>query len=175
METFKIIHCVQDPQMIESLLSMKAKLDEILLKSFKGDSAFENALKESFEAFINQRSNKPAELVAKFVDAELKSGSKGKTEEELEANLDSALMLFRYLSVSLKSSILFFLIWIISLVLYSSTLCILCLIYSGLNCLMKNSISYLYSLYYTSFWNSSYLIVNICIATALIFLMVLFL
>lgn len=39
-----------------------------------------------------------AELVAKFIDAELRSGGKaGKSDDELEATLDKALMLFRYI------------------------------------------------------------------------------
>ena len=86
--------------MVESLLAMKSKLDEIVSQAFKDDESFIKALKDSFEFFINRRSNKPAELVAKFVDAELKAGSKKKSEEELEATLEKALMLFRYISVS---------------------------------------------------------------------------
>ena len=39
-----------------------------------------------------------AELVAKFIDAELRSGGKGgKSDDELEATLDKVLMLFRYI------------------------------------------------------------------------------
>eukprot|EP00983_Pelagomonas_calceolata_P026160 822184-Pelagomonas_calceolata.AAC.7 len=53
---------------------------------------------ESFENFINQRQNKPAELIAKFIDAKLRAGNKGQTEEELDAQLDKALLLFRYIS-----------------------------------------------------------------------------
>ena len=44
---------------------------------------------------------RPAELIAKYVDVELRAGNKGQTEEELETTLDKALMLFRYISVSL--------------------------------------------------------------------------
>ena len=42
---------------------------------------------------------RPAELIAKFLDAELRSGKKGQTEEEMEILLDKALILFRYISV----------------------------------------------------------------------------
>ncbi len=42
---------------------------------------------------------RPAELIAKFLDAELRSGNKGQTEEEMESLLDKALILFRYISV----------------------------------------------------------------------------
>ena len=44
---------------------------------------------------------RPAELIAKFLDAELRAGNKGQTEEELELLLDRALILFRYISVRL--------------------------------------------------------------------------
>ena len=46
-----------------------------------------------------QRSNKPAELIAKFVDAELRG--KITSQEELESTLDQALLLFRFISVRL--------------------------------------------------------------------------
>lgn len=37
--------------------------------------------------------------MAKFIDARLKAGNKGASEEEVEAQLDRALLLFRYISV----------------------------------------------------------------------------
>ena len=49
-----------------------------------------------------QRSNKPAELIAKFVDAELRG--KITSQEELESTLDQALLLFRFISVRAASS-----------------------------------------------------------------------
>ena len=44
-------------------------------------------------------SHRPAELIAKFVDGELRPGNKGQTDEELETRMDQALILFRYISV----------------------------------------------------------------------------
>lgn len=43
---------------------------------------------------------RPAELIAKHIDAELRLGNKGQTDDELEQGLDKALVLFRYISVS---------------------------------------------------------------------------
>lgn len=43
------------------------------------------------------RSGRPAELIAKYLDAKLRTGNKGQSEEELEAMLDSVLTLFRYI------------------------------------------------------------------------------
>mmetsp|Transcript_26420 Transcript_26420/g.74343 ORF Transcript_26420/g.74343 Transcript_26420/m.74343 type:complete len:737 (+) Transcript_26420:341-2551(+) len=87
----------KDPEMVDLLLQMKARIDNILRSSFNQNDSFVNALKDSFEQFINQRPNKPAELIAKFVDSKLRTGNKGVSDEELEATMDSALVLFRYI------------------------------------------------------------------------------
>ena len=49
---------------------------------------------------------RPAELVAKFMDAELRAGAKGQSEEQLEATLDKALMLFRYIQVRADAALI---------------------------------------------------------------------
>ena len=43
--------------------------------------------------------NRPAELIAKFIDAKLRAGNKGTSEEELESTLDRVLILFRFIQV----------------------------------------------------------------------------
>ena len=43
----------------------KDKLDNIIEVCFGQNPKFINAMKESFEYFINQRQNKPAELIGK--------------------------------------------------------------------------------------------------------------
>lgn len=86
--------------MVQNLLQMKQALDEIWTRAFDRNESFGHALKEAFEHFINQRANKPAELIAKFLDHELRSGNKGQSEEDLDANLEKALLLFRHISVS---------------------------------------------------------------------------
>jgi cullin-4 len=55
--------------MVERLLDLKARMDELVSASFGRSEAFATALKDSFEYFINSRANKPAELIAKFIDA----------------------------------------------------------------------------------------------------------
>lgn len=95
---------LQDAEMVQNLLKMKETLDEIWSKAFQRNESFGHALKEAFEHFINQRANKPAELIAKFLDQELRAGNKGQTEEDLDANLDKALLLFRHISVSFGSA-----------------------------------------------------------------------
>eukprot|EP00191_Tetraselmis_sp_GSL018_P019609 CAMPEP_0177587888 /NCGR_PEP_ID=MMETSP0419_2-20121207/5910_1 /TAXON_ID=582737 /ORGANISM="Tetraselmis sp., Strain GSL018" /LENGTH=773 /DNA_ID=CAMNT_0019078005 /DNA_START=166 /DNA_END=2484 /DNA_ORIENTATION=+ len=87
----------KDGQMVGLLLQMKKRLDAVLAESFQGNESFVNALKDAFEQFINRRPNKPAELIAKFVDSKLRTGNKGLSDEELENMMDDALVLFRYI------------------------------------------------------------------------------
>lgn len=87
----------RDKDMVERLLELKSRLDLILEQSFQHNEGFANALKEAFETFINQRQSKPAELIAKYIDTKLRAGNKGQTEDETEATLDKALILFRFI------------------------------------------------------------------------------
>ncbi|BDA50712.1 Cullin-4 [Coccomyxa sp. Obi] len=87
----------KDKDMVKLLLDMKERLDTVLIEAFGRAEAFGHALKDAFEHFINQRANRPAELVAKFMDERLRGGQKGQSDEELDNTLDKALMLFRYI------------------------------------------------------------------------------
>ncbi|KAG4171598.1 hypothetical protein ERO13_A12G219875v2, partial [Gossypium hirsutum] len=81
----------KDKDMVSSLLEFKASLDSILEESFSKNEAFCNTIKDSFEHLINLRQNRPAELIAKFLDEKLRDGNKGTSEEELEGTLDKVL------------------------------------------------------------------------------------
>ncbi|KAG4186289.1 hypothetical protein ERO13_A08G095800v2 [Gossypium hirsutum] len=87
----------KDKDMVSSLLEFKASLDSILEESFSKNEAFCNTIKDSFEHLINLRQNRPAELIAKFLDEKLRDGNKGTSEEELEGTLDKVLVLFRFI------------------------------------------------------------------------------
>jgi len=87
----------KDKTMVQELLDFKQKCDNILYKSFSSNENFTYGLKEAFESFINSRANKPAEMIAKFVDQKLRSGNKGASEEELEQLMDKIMVLFRYI------------------------------------------------------------------------------
>ena len=52
--------------MVQELLDFKDKMDNIVNTCFYRNEKFANSLKEAFEAFINQRANKPAELIGMF-------------------------------------------------------------------------------------------------------------
>nr|CAG4644588.1 EOG090X01NX [Leptodora kindtii] len=92
-----VIDPEKDKTMVQELLDFKEKLDNIVSVCFQKNEKFINSLKESFENFINQRLNKPAELIAKFVDLKLRAGNKESTEEEMERLLDKIMVLFRFI------------------------------------------------------------------------------
>ncbi len=92
-----VINPDKDDKMVDELLDFKEKLDRFVHECFYNNEKFSNILKDSFEYFINQRSNKPAELIAKAVDARLRTGNKEASEEELEKILDKLLFLFRFI------------------------------------------------------------------------------
>ncbi|CAK9293703.1 unnamed protein product [Gordionus sp. m RMFG-2023] len=87
----------QDASMVQDLLDFKERLDDLIEDCFDYNEKFTLAVKESFENFINQRPNKPAELIAKYVDLKLRAGNKESTEDELEKILDKIMVIFRFI------------------------------------------------------------------------------
>ncbi|KAL7753697.1 hypothetical protein RI367_000628 [Sorochytrium milnesiophthora] len=85
-----------DEKMVDNLLDFKSKMDSVVVEAFQNNESFVIALKDSFEKFINERKNKPAEYIAKFVDRLLRS-NKTLNEEEVEITLDKVLLLFRFI------------------------------------------------------------------------------
>jgi cullin 4 len=97
----------KDADMIPSLLRLKVRMDAMVEGGFKGNKEFGKAVREAFEGFINQRSGRPAELLAKHLDAVLRGALKGSGtavpiggDDEQDAAVDAALTLFRFLQVS---------------------------------------------------------------------------
>ncbi|KAL5247244.1 hypothetical protein ACHWQZ_G019191 [Mnemiopsis leidyi] len=86
----------KDKTMVQELLEFKDTIDSIIKQSFNKEDCVE-VKKKAFEEFINMRPNKPAELIAKFIDSKLRSGNKEQTEEELEELLDKVMVLFRFI------------------------------------------------------------------------------
>lgn len=52
--------------MVQELLDFKDKMDNIVSHCFQRNDKFANSLKEAFEHFVNQRANKPAELIGMY-------------------------------------------------------------------------------------------------------------
>lgn len=96
----------KDSDMIKNIISLKQRMDSILADCFD-DIMFHDAMKDAFGYFVNTRSNRPAELLAKHMDSILRgggrivgSGSKGgqAAEDDVERALDSCLAIFRFIS-----------------------------------------------------------------------------
>ena len=66
--------------------------------AFAGDKAFANAVNQAFEHFLNLNARSP-EYLSLFMDDKLRRGLKGMAEDDIEAVLDKAIMLFRFLQV----------------------------------------------------------------------------
>uniref|UniRef100_A0A673LV72 Cullin-4B n=1 Tax=Sinocyclocheilus rhinocerous TaxID=307959 RepID=A0A673LV72_9TELE len=90
-----VINPEKDKTMVQELLDFKDKVDHIIDVCFMRNEKFVNGMKEAFETFINKRPNKPAELIAKYVDSKLRAGNKEATDEELEKMLDKIMIIFR--------------------------------------------------------------------------------
>jgi cullin-4 len=61
-----VIDPEKDKTMVQELLDFKDKMDLIVGQCFQKKERFINSLKEAFEFFVNQRVNKPAELIGLY-------------------------------------------------------------------------------------------------------------
>lgn len=60
-----VINPEKDKDMVQDLLDFKDRVDHVIDVCFQRNEKFINLMKESFEAFINKRPNKPAELIGR--------------------------------------------------------------------------------------------------------------
>jgi len=81
---------------VQKLLDLKERFDQFLEKSFRQDKLFKQTISGDFEHFLNLNTKSP-EYLSLFIDDKLKKGSKGLSEQEVEAVLDKSMVLFRYL------------------------------------------------------------------------------
>lgn len=82
--------------MVDSLIAFQTTVSTALASSLSSDQDFRITSREAFKAFINTRQNKPAEMIAKYIDVKMRSGNKAMTDNELEATFRNVLILFRY-------------------------------------------------------------------------------
>ena len=88
----------KDPvQFVQSILELKDCYDKFILEAFDEHKLFRQRVASDFERFINQN-QRSAEYLSLFIDEKLKRGAKGLSDAELEAVLDKAIVLFRFLS-----------------------------------------------------------------------------
>ena len=81
---------------VGDVLALKDKYDAIWQRSFSSDQGLQTALTRSFSDFINAF-HRSSEYISLFIDDNLKRGLKGKTENEVDAVLDKAIVLLRYI------------------------------------------------------------------------------
>ncbi|KAL7901283.1 Cullin [Trichoderma sp. SZMC 28014] len=81
---------------VDDVLRLKDKFDHMLANCFQDDLVIQTALTKSFSDFINMF-NRSSEYVSLFIDDSLKRGIRGKTEDEVDAILEKAVVLIRYL------------------------------------------------------------------------------
>ncbi|KAG5981422.1 hypothetical protein E4U55_002955 [Claviceps digitariae] len=81
---------------VEDVLRLKDKFDNLLTQCFQSDLGIQTSLNKSFSDFINMFS-RSSEYVSLFIDDNLKRGIRGKTEAEIDAILEKAIVVIRYL------------------------------------------------------------------------------
>lgn len=65
-------------------------------KEIVPNKEFEYAMIDAFAKGFRSRRNKPAELIAKYLDKSMRKGQKGKNDKDYSAELDAALALYRF-------------------------------------------------------------------------------
>jgi len=95
--SFYVLDSSKDPIMVQSLLDFKKDLDDVLEMSFSNNEKFVNTVKEGFETFINERQNKPAELISKYIDSKLRQ-VRSIPEETIEELQERCMFLFRFIN-----------------------------------------------------------------------------
>ena len=84
---------------VERILQYKSGLEKILNECFQKNASLKSAMQFAFEDCVNIKTNKIAELSSKYIDDMLRNAHKISTDEkEVEARLDDAISIFRFLS-----------------------------------------------------------------------------
>ncbi|KAH9845832.1 putative cullin family protein [Teratosphaeria destructans] len=81
---------------VEDILALKDQFDIITKRSFNSDQTVTTALNRSTADVINAFA-RSSEYISLFIDDNMKKGIKNKTEQEVDATLDKAIVVLRYL------------------------------------------------------------------------------
>jgi hypothetical protein len=88
---------LQNPvEFVQKLLDIRDKHTTIIEKSFGSDKQFHRVLREAFETFLNTDA-RCSTFLSLYVDEMMKHGFKGLSEADVDAILDKAVIIFRYL------------------------------------------------------------------------------
>ena len=85
-----------DDEMVDHLLDFKAFVDAALDSAFAGNRQFKNAATDAFATGFRLRKIKPAEMIAKYLDREMRRGQKEASDEEFQKKLEAVLGLYRF-------------------------------------------------------------------------------
>ncbi|KAI0041999.1 Cullin-domain-containing protein [Auriscalpium vulgare] len=91
----------EEDTMVDKLLKFRASADRVIREAFVDEEGrprkdFEYALIDAFATGFKARRNKPAEMIAKHVDRMMRKGQRGASDVEFQAQLDDALVLYRF-------------------------------------------------------------------------------
>lgn len=81
---------------VDDVLNLRDKFDTMCTNCFGSNLLIQTALGKSFSEFINLFA-RSSEYVSLFIDENMKKGIRGKSELEIDAILDKAIILVRYL------------------------------------------------------------------------------
>ncbi|KAA1130584.1 Cullin-3, variant 2 [Puccinia graminis f. sp. tritici] len=84
-------------QWVTNVIQLRDKFIGLLNDSFDSHILLQTCIDEGFSGFINSN-KRSAEFISLFIDDKLKKGLKGKTEEEIEEQLDKTIALYRHLN-----------------------------------------------------------------------------
>lgn len=87
----------KEKEMVPLMIKFKNKMDRIAEECFANSEKMVQSLKDSFDYCINTRPNKPAELIAKYIDMKLRAGNKESSDEEMDQIMDKLITLFRFI------------------------------------------------------------------------------
>lgn len=85
------------PAFVRGVLQLRDKFANIVETSFRGEKKAAKRMRESFEDFLNTDA-RAASCLAVYVDELLRVSLRGATEEQVNAELQKAIVVFRYLS-----------------------------------------------------------------------------
>lgn len=80
-----------------NVIILREKMVNIHQKSFAKDTNIDLAIKNAFESFLNQDSDKTAMSLVYYLDDQFKKDFKGLSEAEVNERLERVIKIFRYL------------------------------------------------------------------------------
>ena len=98
IDEFTQSESIKDPvEFVKALLILRQKYDIVVTSAFDNDAMAQKKLKDAFEALVNANPSRTATCFVAYVDELMRTGFKGVSEHDVEARLDEAIVLFRYL------------------------------------------------------------------------------